>query len=344
MRKISHHVCGVIPPHILTRMAEQTDHEARDDARSTLEQMRELATERTRTFFEGAAPAAIAAAPQKKRRNIYDAHHSLRLPGKLVMNEHKGRTRDAEVNEAYDGSGATYDFYARVFGRRSIDNRGMRLESTVHYGESFSNALWDGEQMVYGDFPVVGRRIAIWAIAQLHLMFGAFVVGVPLFILIIEIMGAATKSQRYDDLAHEFTRLLSVAFSTTATFGGILVFFRLEVRGDVLHLARLFFQAALVRLDLPDVLPHALDQFRIALHDSADIVRARHQFVHGARLDEQLGIGRLSALIVVADTLSEQFAAQREAVLRLLQAALGGPPAGARGTKVSRRGVALCGF
>jgi len=50
------------------------------------------------------------------------------------------------------------------------------------------------EQMVYGDFPVVGRRIAIWAIAQLHLMFGAFVVGVPLFILIIEIMGAATKS------------------------------------------------------------------------------------------------------------------------------------------------------
>src|SRR6266446_4411363 len=68
------------------------------------------------------------------------------------------------------------------------------------------------EQMVYGDFPLVGRRIAVWAIAQLHLMFGAFVVGVPLFILIIEIMGAATKSQRYDDLAHEFTTLLSVAF------------------------------------------------------------------------------------------------------------------------------------
>ena len=77
------------------------------------------------------------------------------------------------------------------------------------------------EHMVYGDFPVVGRRVAVWVIAQLHLMFGAFVVGVPLFILIIEILGAATKNQRYDDLAHEFTRLLSVAFSTTATFGGI---------------------------------------------------------------------------------------------------------------------------
>jgi len=101
--------------------------------------------------------------------------------------------------------------------------------------------------MVYGDFPVVGRRIAIWGIAQLHLMFGAFVVGVPLFILIIEIMGAATKSQRYDDLAHEFTRLLSVAFSTTATFGGILVFFLIGLYPTfTTFLARIFFPSMVV--------------------------------------------------------------------------------------------------
>jgi cytochrome bd ubiquinol oxidase subunit I len=103
------------------------------------------------------------------------------------------------------------------------------------------------EQMVYGDFPVVGRRIAVWAIAQLHLMFGAFVVGVPLFILVIEIMGAATKSQRYDDLAHEFTRLLSVAFSTTATFGGILVFFLIGLYPTFTNfLARIFFPSMVV--------------------------------------------------------------------------------------------------
>jgi len=103
------------------------------------------------------------------------------------------------------------------------------------------------EQMVYGDFPVVGRRIAVWAIAQLHLMFGAFVVGVPLFILIIEIMGAATKSQRYDDLAHEFTTLLSVAFSTTATFGGILVFFLIGLYPTFTNfLARIFFPSMVV--------------------------------------------------------------------------------------------------
>lgn len=103
------------------------------------------------------------------------------------------------------------------------------------------------DQMVYGDFPVVGRRVAVWIMAQLHLMFGAFVVGVPLFILIIEIMGAATKNQRYDDLAHEFTRLLSVAFSTTATFGGILVFFLLGLYPTLTQfLARIFFPSMVV--------------------------------------------------------------------------------------------------
>jgi cytochrome bd-type quinol oxidase subunit 1 len=103
------------------------------------------------------------------------------------------------------------------------------------------------EEMVYGDFPVVGRRVAVWVVAQLHLMFGAFVVGVPLFILIIEILGAATKNQRYDDLAHEFTRLLSVAFSTTATFGGVLVFFLIGLYPTFMNfLAKIFFPSMVV--------------------------------------------------------------------------------------------------
>ena len=67
------------------------------------------------------------------------------------MSEHKARGTDVEVNEAYDGSGTTYDFFAQVFRRISVDGKGMRLDSTVHYGTSFENALWNGRQMVYGD-------------------------------------------------------------------------------------------------------------------------------------------------------------------------------------------------
>lgn len=47
---------------------------------------------------------------------------------------------------------------------------------------------------------------------------------VPIFALIIEIIGLKTKDKRYDRLAYEFTKLLSVSFSLTATFGAILLF------------------------------------------------------------------------------------------------------------------------
>ncbi len=67
-------------------------------------------------------------------------------------------------------------------------------------------------------------RKLIWFLAQMHLFFGAFVLGVPLFVVIIEIVGWRTGEARYDKLAHEFTSLLSVAFATTAALGGLLAF------------------------------------------------------------------------------------------------------------------------
>ena len=76
----------------------------------------------------------------------------------------------------------------------------------------------------YRRFPVVGSRVAVWVIAQLHLLFAAFVLAVPIFALIIETIGWATGDPRYDRLAHEFTKLLSVSFSLTATFGAFLLF------------------------------------------------------------------------------------------------------------------------
>jgi Zn-dependent metalloprotease len=144
------YVCGVVPPHILTRVAQHTEDEASGTARATLEHMRELATGRATALLARVPEAEATAAAPRKRRNVYDAQHKFRLPGKLVMSEHKPRSKDVEVTEAYDGSGATYDFFAQIFKRSSIDGRGMRLDSSVHYGDSFENALWNGRQMVYG--------------------------------------------------------------------------------------------------------------------------------------------------------------------------------------------------
>ena len=41
-------------------------------------------------------------------------------------------------------------------------------------------------------FPIVGSRVAIWAVAQLHLLFAAFVLAVPIFAFIIEVIGYKT--------------------------------------------------------------------------------------------------------------------------------------------------------
>jgi cytochrome bd-type quinol oxidase subunit 1 len=80
------------------------------------------------------------------------------------------------------------------------------------------------EEAEYRPFPRVGSRVAVWVIAQLHLLFAAFVLAVPLFAMIIEFIGYRTKDKRYDKLAYEFIKLLSVSFSFTAAFGAFLTF------------------------------------------------------------------------------------------------------------------------
>ena len=79
-------------------------------------------------------------------------------------------------------------------------------------------------EVEYRTFPIVGSRVAIWAVAQLHLLFAAFVLAVPIFAFIIEVIGYKTGDKRYDRLAYEFTKLLSTSFSLTATFGAALTF------------------------------------------------------------------------------------------------------------------------
>jgi cytochrome bd-type quinol oxidase subunit 1 len=76
----------------------------------------------------------------------------------------------------------------------------------------------------YRAFPWIGSRLAVWAIAQLHLNFAAFILGVPIFAVIIEIMAWRTNDARYDWLAHEFVKLTFAAFSTTALLGALLLF------------------------------------------------------------------------------------------------------------------------
>jgi Zn-dependent metalloprotease len=84
-------------------------------------------------------------------RKIYDAAHAEELPGKLVRSEGEKPGKDRAVNQAYDGAGHTDVLFREEYGRNSIDDRGMEVVQTVHFGEKHQNAFWNGGQMVYGD-------------------------------------------------------------------------------------------------------------------------------------------------------------------------------------------------
>ena len=93
----------------------------------------------------------------------------------------------------------------------------------------------------YGHFPIVGARNAVWIAAEVHLMFAAFVLGVPMFAVITELIGILGKDSKYDRLSREFTRLLVFAYSATALWGGLLLFFLTTLYPRFWgHMARLF--------------------------------------------------------------------------------------------------------
>jgi cytochrome bd-type quinol oxidase subunit 1 len=87
-----------------------------------------------------------------------------------------------------------------------------------------ADAQDSAKEPAYRHFPVLGSRLAVWAVAQLHLNFAAFILGCPIFALIIEIIGWRTRDEKYDWLAHEFVKLTFAAFSTTALLGALLLF------------------------------------------------------------------------------------------------------------------------
>jgi Zn-dependent metalloprotease len=96
----------------------------------------------------------LASLAQGPVLNVFSAEQTQRLPGRLVRRNGAGATGDLAVDEAYDGLGATYDLFYEEFDRRSIDDENMPLNATVHFGQDYDNAFWDGTLMVFGDGDV----------------------------------------------------------------------------------------------------------------------------------------------------------------------------------------------
>lgn len=81
-----------------------------------------------------------------------------------------------------------------------------------------------GGAVEYRDPTWISSRNFIWILSQVHLLFGGFVLGVPIFAWLCEVIGMASGDRRYDHLAKEFTILITACFEMTATLGIIFLF------------------------------------------------------------------------------------------------------------------------
>jgi len=147
----------VVPPFILEKLANSTDKRVRDRALENLQLGAQVRAHReiVSTLSSSIIGHEVVIGAPKVNRKIYDQGKrnppDRFLPGRLVRSEGQARSSDPAVNEAYDYAGSTWTLFHKVFGRNSLDDKGMALVQTVHAGLGYDNAFWDGRQMVYGD-------------------------------------------------------------------------------------------------------------------------------------------------------------------------------------------------
>jgi Zn-dependent metalloprotease len=139
---------GIIPPYLLDRLRGSDDPSVARAALATLES--DLVHRKTRRRLSARA-VATSIATVVVHRTIDNDDNSTTLPGRPVRIEGAGPIGDAATDEAYDALGATWTLYHSAYNRNSLDDKGLPLLASVHYGQAYDNAFWNGEQMVFGD-------------------------------------------------------------------------------------------------------------------------------------------------------------------------------------------------
>ncbi|MHC9418458.1 M4 family metallopeptidase [Sphingomonas citri] len=153
-----HSLHCILPPYILSRIAEHGPPELRGTAIRALLVDPSIRIVRATTAgpvlgsvarLRSAAGNILTPSPL---RTIRDAGHKPEAPGATVVRrEGDAPTGDPAADEAYDGLGATFALFWEAYQRNSIDDAGLPLDATVHYDQDYDNAFWDGTQMVFGD-------------------------------------------------------------------------------------------------------------------------------------------------------------------------------------------------
>jgi len=147
-------LCQIVPERVLKRLAADRKYSAeqRKNFADTIKidtQLRRLRTQAARlTRVAGLMAEAPTVAPAPAI-TVYDCNHGQTLPGAQILNP--ATSTDPTARHVFSETKSVEAFYSQVFGRNSIDDGGMTLISSIHFGVRYNNAFWNGSQMTYGD-------------------------------------------------------------------------------------------------------------------------------------------------------------------------------------------------
>ncbi|MCH1865948.1 protealysin inhibitor emfourin [Nocardioides sp. CFH 31398] len=143
------HVCSFVPPQLLRRLAaNRPETSALLEAALVVDDR--IRTRRRETPVGDAVQTALRLAPGAAW-TVHDARNGTELPGRAVRRAGEPATGDDAVDEAARGLEQSLDLFRTAYARDSFDGRGAPVVATVHYGEDYVNAFWDGTQLVFGD-------------------------------------------------------------------------------------------------------------------------------------------------------------------------------------------------
>ncbi|KQW48580.1 peptidase M4 [Nocardioides sp. Root1257] len=128
--------CRFVPPYLLARVAPQS---------LTVD-----AALRAGRAVPVDARSAVLAAPGPAW-TVHTAEQTETLPGRVVRSAGSAPSGDEAVDEAATGITGALALFEEVYGRASYDGAGAPVSLTVHYGQDYDNAFWDGVQLVFGD-------------------------------------------------------------------------------------------------------------------------------------------------------------------------------------------------
>lgn len=140
------HVPCFVPPYLLQQLALTVPEEAERWHRllaidEDLRLRRAQAPGLRRGVASARGPAWV----------VHTAGNGTDLPGVVARAAGDPPSEDVAVEEAALGISGSLALFSEVYGLDSYDGTGAGVSATVHYGQDYVNAFWDGTQLVFGD-------------------------------------------------------------------------------------------------------------------------------------------------------------------------------------------------